>query len=132
MTAKLSAKEIATLKQSFPRPGFVAQVDALDAETRDVTAQLSGKSAATPSQAWRLLTSAKPEAVLQVHVLHQEPAIQAKFKSFAGEWPQARNRMPYALMQEMRITPELPGLQRSARESSSSSLWTATCPRPRR
>ena len=109
LTAKLTAKEVATLKQSFPRPGFVTQVEALEADTRDLTAQLSGKSASTPSQSWRLLTSAKPEAVLQVAFSAKSPAIQAKFKSFAGEWPQARNRMPYVLMQEMRITPELPG-----------------------
>lgn len=109
LTAKLTAKEIASLKESFPRPGFVTQVEALEADTREVTAQLSGKSAASPSQSWRLLTSAKPEAVLQIAFSSKSPAIQAKLKSFAGEWPQARNRMPYALMQEMRITPELPG-----------------------
>ncbi len=109
LTAKLSPKEIATLKQSFPRPGFVAEVEALEVESRDLATQLGGKSAALPSQAWRLLTSAKPEAVLQVAFSSKSPAVQAKFKSFAAEWPQARNKMPYALMQEMRIMPELPG-----------------------
>ncbi len=85
-------------------------MEALEADTRElVTAQLGGKAAASPSQSWRLLTSAKPEAVLQIAFSSKSPAIQAKLKSFAGEWPQARNRMPYALMQEMRITPELPG-----------------------
>ena len=37
------------------------------------------------------------------------PALQAKFKSFYTEWPQARQKIPYTLMQEMRIVPELPG-----------------------
>ncbi len=109
LTAKLSAKEVATLKQSFPRQGYVAQIDSLEAESRDLRAQLSGKSTALPSQTWRLLTSAQPEVVLQVAFSSKTPALQAKFKAFAGEWPQARNRMPYTVMQEMRITPELPG-----------------------
>ena len=108
LTAKLSPKEVTQLKGSFPRQGFVAEIEGLDAETKDLAAQLGGKSAALPSQAWRMLTSAKPEAVLHVAFSSKSPALQAKFKSFAGEWPQARNRMPYVLMQEMRIVPELP------------------------
>ena len=32
--------------------------------------------------------------------------MQAKFKSFYTEWPQARQKMPYTLMQEMRIVPD--------------------------
>jgi hypothetical protein len=39
----------------------------------------------------------------------RSPAIRAKFESFFNEWPQAKQRVPYALMQEARITPDLPG-----------------------
>ena len=109
LTAKLSPKELAELKASFPRQGFVKEVEALDGETKELAAQLAAKASALPSQAWKLLHSAKPEAVLMVAHGSKSPAIQAKFKSFYTEWPQAKQKVPYALMQEMRIQPELPG-----------------------
>jgi tRNA nucleotidyltransferase (CCA-adding enzyme) len=109
LTAKMSAKEVADLKKSFPRKGFVAEIESLDAEAKEFAAQLSAKSAALPSQAWKLLYAAKPEAVLAVAYSTKSSALQAKFKSFFTEWPKARQRVPYTLLQEMRITPELPG-----------------------
>lgn len=111
LTAKLSSKEIGMLKSSFPRQGFVAEIDALEGEAKEFAAQLSGKGAAAPSQAWKLLTSARPEAVLWVAFSSKSPAVQAKFKSFSTEWPQARQKMPYPLMQEMRIVSDLAGYE---------------------
>jgi len=109
LVAKLSAKEIAELKASFPRQGFVAEIEALEGETKELAAQLTAKTAALPSQAWKLLHSAKPEAVLMVAHGSKNAAIKAKFESFFNEWPQARQKVPYSLMQEMRIAPDLPG-----------------------
>jgi hypothetical protein len=109
LTAKMSAAEIADLKASFPRAGFVREIESLESEAKELAAQLTAKTAALPSQTWKLLYSAKPEAVLQVAFSSKSAAIQAKFKSFFTEWPQARQKVPYALMQEMRIVPELPG-----------------------
>jgi len=109
LTAKMSAKEVAELKKSFPRPGFVAEIDSLDAEAKAFAAELGGKAAAKPSVAYRLILAAKPEAVLAVAYGTKSAALQAKFKSFFGEWPAVKTTIPYALMQEMRITPELPG-----------------------
>lgn len=111
LTAKLSPKETAELKASFPRQGFVREIEALDAETKEFAAQFSAKSAALPSQSWKLLHSAKPEAVLMVAHSSKSPAIQAKFKSFYTEWGLARQKVPYVLLQEMRIVPELPGYE---------------------
>lgn len=109
ITAKLTAKELATLKHSFTRQGFVQEIEALEDEAKEFGAQLSGKGAALPSQAWRLIMGAKPEAVLWVAFSTRSATLQAKFKSFFTEWPAARQKMPYALMQEMRIVPELAG-----------------------
>ncbi|SFS17190.1 Poly A polymerase head domain-containing protein [Granulicella pectinivorans] len=108
LTAKLNAKEVADLKKSFPRPGFVEEIDALEAEAKAFATELGGKAAAKPSAAYKLISSAKPEAVLSVAYGSKSAALQAKFKSFFGEWPAVKNAIPYALMQEMRITPELP------------------------
>ncbi|HEX4650985.1 MAG TPA: CCA tRNA nucleotidyltransferase [Granulicella sp.] len=109
LTAKMSAKEVAELKKSFPRQGFVAEIESLEGEAKEFAAQLAGKTAALPSQAWKLLYAARPEAVLAVAYSTKSATLQAKFKSFFTEWPSARQRVPYALLQEMRITPELPG-----------------------
>ncbi len=108
LVAKLPAKEVESITASFPRPGFVEAVKSLETEAKDLATQLGAKSAALPSQSWRLLTSAKPDAVLWLAYSSRSPALQAKFKSFFTEWPAARQKMPYALMQEMRILPELP------------------------
>jgi tRNA nucleotidyltransferase (CCA-adding enzyme) len=108
LTAKLSATEIAELKQSFVRPGFVKEIESLESEAKEFATQLLSKAAATPSQSWKMLEAAKPESVLWVAYSSKSGAVQAKLKSFHTEWPQARNKIPYTLMQEMRITPELP------------------------
>jgi tRNA nucleotidyltransferase/poly(A) polymerase len=108
LTAKMQSKDVASLKKSFPRKTFVQEIDALESEGKKFAAELSGKQAATPSAAWKLLMSARPEAVLWVAYSTKNAALQAKFKAFYNDWPQARQRIPYTIMQEMRITPELP------------------------
>lgn len=109
LTAKMSAKEVAELKHSFPRQGFVAEIDALEGEAKAFATELGSKAAAKPSAAYKMILAAKPEAVLSVAYATKSAALQAKFKSFFGDWPGVRSTIPYALMQEMRITPELPG-----------------------
>jgi tRNA nucleotidyltransferase (CCA-adding enzyme) len=109
LTAKMAPKEVASLKKSFVRQGFVHEIEALEGQAKEFAAQLSSKNAAAPSQAWKLLYAAKPEAVLWVAHTSKNAAIQGKLKSFFTEWPQAKQKIPYTLMQEMRIIPELPG-----------------------
>ena len=105
LTAKMAPKEVSALKKSFPRQGFVAEIEALEGEAKEFATQFSGKGAAAPSQAWKLLYSSKPEAILWTAHTAKGAAVQAKFKSFYTEWPQAKQQLPYALMQEMRIVP---------------------------
>ena len=108
LTAKMAPKDVAALKKSFPREGFVAEIAALEAEAKAFASEFSGKNAATPSQAWKLLHSAKPEAILWVAHTSKNAGIQAKFKGFFTEWAQAKQKIPYVMMQEMRIVPDLP------------------------
>jgi len=109
LTAKMQSKDVAGLKKIFPRRSFVTEIDSLEAQGKKFAAELSSKQAATPSAAWKMLISAKPEAVLWAAYTTKNAALQAKFKNFYTDWPQARQRIPYTMMQEMRITPELPG-----------------------
>ena len=109
LTAKLTPKEVAALKESFARPGFVTQIEALDAETKAFATQFTSKAAAAPSDAWKLLMSAVPEQVLWLAHSSKSAPVHARFNAFFNEWPQARQRIPYQIMQEMRIHPDLPG-----------------------
>jgi len=109
LTAKMPPKDVSALKNSFARQGFVDEIEALEAEGKKFAAELGSKLAATPSAAWKMLMSARPEAVLWVAYSTKSAPLQAKFKSFYTDWPQARQRIPYVQMQEMRIVPDLPG-----------------------
>ena len=108
VTAKMAPKDVVALKKSFARQGFVAEIAALEGEAKAFATEFAGKAAATPSMAWKLLHSAKPESILWVAHTSKNAAIQAKFKGFFTEWAQAKQKIPYVLMQEMRIVPELP------------------------
>jgi tRNA nucleotidyltransferase (CCA-adding enzyme) len=109
LTAKLSAKDLAALKALFIRPGFVEEWNNLDNAAKEFNKQLMGKEAATPSATWKLFTTADPQAVLWLGLTSKTPAVQAKYKNFFTVWPEARQKIPHALLQELRITPEVPG-----------------------
>jgi tRNA nucleotidyltransferase/poly(A) polymerase len=109
ITAKLAPKDVKALKKSFPRQGFVKEVEALEAEGKKFAATLTSKQMAAPSAAWKLLMSARPEAILYAAYAVKGAPVQNKFKAFYTEWPQARLKVPYPLMQEMRIVPGLAG-----------------------
>ncbi|MDW5265306.1 MULTISPECIES: CCA tRNA nucleotidyltransferase [Acidobacteriaceae] len=108
LTAKMAPKEVSALKKTFPRQGFVGEIEALESEAKEFAALFSGKGAALPSQAWKLLYSSKPEAILWTAHTAKAATVQAKFKSFYTEWPQAKQKLPHTLMQEMRIVPGVP------------------------
>jgi hypothetical protein len=109
LTAKMAGKDVSALKKSFPRRGFVEEIDALEGEGKRFAAELGSKQAASPSAGWKLIVGARPEAVLWVAYSTKNAGLQAKFAGFYTEWPQARQKIPYTLMQEMRIVPGLAG-----------------------
>jgi tRNA nucleotidyltransferase/poly(A) polymerase len=111
LTAKLAPKDIATLKKSFARPGFADQIAKLEPATKAFAALFTGKAAAAPSETWKLLYASEPEPVLWLAHTGKTAPIQNKFKAFFNDWSQARTKVPYQLMQEMRIVPELPVYQ---------------------
>ena len=83
----------------------------MDNAAKEFNKQLSGKEAATPSATWKLFTTADPQAVLWLGLTSKSPAIQAKYKNFFTVWPEAKQKVPHALFQELRITPEVPGYE---------------------
>jgi tRNA nucleotidyltransferase/poly(A) polymerase len=109
LTAKLSARDLHALKGTFVHPGFVEEWNDLDNAAKEFNKQLMGKEAATPSATWKLFTTADPQAVLWLGLTSKSPAVQTKYKNFFTVWPEARQKIPHALLQELRITPEVPG-----------------------
>lgn len=111
LTAKLAPKDLAGLKKLFVRPGFVREWETQEERAKEIGKRLTGKEAATPSATWKLLTSADPEAILWLALTSKSAPVQAKFKDFFTVWPEARQKIPYAILQEMRIVPEIDGYQ---------------------
>ncbi|HXS78215.1 MAG TPA: hypothetical protein VN753_18700 [Terracidiphilus sp.] len=107
LTAKLAPKDLASLKKQLLRPGFVEEWNSLDSLAGGFAKVLLNKANSTPSVTYKLFTSHDPEAVLWLGFTSKDSAVKAKYEFFLKTWPEARQRIPYAQMQEMRITPEL-------------------------
>ena len=107
LTAKLAAKDLVALKKLLLRPGFVEEWDSLDSMAAKFAKVLLSKENATASAGFKLFTSYDPEAVLWLAFTSKDKAVLERYNLFLKVWPEARQRIPHALMQEMRITPEL-------------------------
>ncbi|MGA2572238.1 MAG: CCA tRNA nucleotidyltransferase [Terracidiphilus sp.] len=108
LTAKLPPRDLSTLKKSMLRPGFVAEWNSLDSLASGFAKALLSKQNVKPSACFNLFMSFDPEAILWLGFTSKDKAVQERFNLFLRVWPEARQRIPHALMQEMRITPELP------------------------
>jgi tRNA nucleotidyltransferase/poly(A) polymerase len=107
LTARMQPKDIAALKKLFVRPGFVKEWERLDKDAEAFAAKLTAKESSAPSVSWKLMTRSAAEAVLWLGLTGKGAAIQNKYKNFFNVWPEARQKVPTALMLEMRITPEI-------------------------
>ena len=108
LTAKLPPRDLSALKKSLLRPGFVEEWNKLDSLASGFAKTLLSKQNAKPSACFKLFTSYDPEAILWLGFTSKDKAVQERFHNFLKVWPEAHQRIPYVLMQEMRITPELP------------------------
>ncbi|MGP8269918.1 MAG: CCA tRNA nucleotidyltransferase [Terracidiphilus sp.] len=109
LTAKLTGREVAVLKKSMLRSGFVDEWSSMDSLASKFAKVLMSKENAIPSACFKLFRSYDPEAVLWLGFTTKDAAVKERYNLFLKVWPEARQHIPHALMQEMRITPELPG-----------------------
>lgn len=107
LTAKMAPKDLATLKKTLLRPGFVEEWDSLDTMAAALQKVLLAKENATASATYKLFTSYDPEAVLWLGFTSKNAAVQERYTKFLKDWPALRQQIPYAQMLEMRISPEL-------------------------
>jgi len=108
LTAKLAPKDLAALKKLMLRPGFVEEWNSLDTLAAGFAKRLLAKENATPSICFKLFMSYDPEAVLWLGFTSKDAAVKERFNLFLKVWPEVRQSIPHALLQEMRITAELP------------------------
>ena len=108
LTAKMAPKDLAALKKQMLRPGFVEEWNSLDSLAAGFAKILLAKENQTPSASFRLLTTYDPEAVLWLGFTSKDAVVKERYHQFLKVWPEMRQRVPYALMQELRIRPELP------------------------
>jgi tRNA nucleotidyltransferase/poly(A) polymerase len=108
LTAKLPSRDLSALKKSLLRPGFVEEWNKLDSLASGFAKALLSKQNAKPSACFKLFMSYDPEVILWLGFVSKDKAVQERFNLFLKVWPEARQRIPHLLMQEMRITPELP------------------------
>jgi tRNA nucleotidyltransferase (CCA-adding enzyme) len=107
LTAKLASKDITALKKTLLRPGFVEEWNSLDSIAAGFAKSLLAKDHQTPSVMFKLFRSYDPEAILWLGFTTKDAGVRERYNLFLKVWPEARQRIPHALMQEMRITPEL-------------------------
>jgi tRNA nucleotidyltransferase (CCA-adding enzyme) len=108
ITDKMNSSDIGAIQSAIARKAFVHDWKHLDADAKELARRLTGKEAATNSQTWKLLQSARPETIMYTAATSRVSAAVKKINDFMGKWRQIKTRFPLPEMAELRITPELP------------------------
>jgi tRNA nucleotidyltransferase (CCA-adding enzyme) len=108
LTERLGEKEVAEIRRAIPRKDLVEAWKDLEDHAKELAKRLMGKEAGTPSRAWQLLSSARPEMVLFLAVTARPQAVLQKIKNFFTKWRQVQQKIPLPEMTELHITPQLP------------------------
>jgi tRNA nucleotidyltransferase/poly(A) polymerase len=117
LTSKLGEADVAAIQKLIPHREFVSSWKRLESDAKELSKKLLSKDAALNSGAWKILASAKPEALLYLDVTGGNKAVDEKVKSFFGKWRQVQEKIPVAQMAEMRITSQLPEYSRICEEA---------------
>lgn len=108
LVRKLGDKDVTAMQKLIPNKGFVERWRNLEDDTKDFAKLLLAKELTHPSATWKFLMQSRPETVLFTAITSRPAAVQQKLKNFLTKWPQLRQKLPFAEMPEMRITPEHP------------------------
>ncbi len=106
LTRKLGDKEISGMQKQIHNKGFVERWRSLEDDAKEFCKKLMARELTLPSQTWKFLMKAKPEALLFSAITPRPAAVEQKLKNFLTKWPLLRQKMPLTEMAEMRITQE--------------------------
>ena len=112
LTQRMNDKDVHDIQRMIPRKDFVDKWKHLESNAHDLAKKLSGKESATVSGSWKILTSATPENILFLMLTTKNHSVDQKLKNFFGKWRQVKEKLPFAEMAELRITPQLPEYQK--------------------
>ena len=116
LTSRLPERDISEMQRLIPRKEFVTSWRRLEDEAKELAKKLTGKEAATPSRAWRVLTEARPETMLFLQVTSHNQSATTKIRNFFGKWRQVKDKLPLPEMTELHITPSLPEYPKLAQD----------------
>jgi tRNA nucleotidyltransferase/poly(A) polymerase len=108
MTKRMSDKDTSDIQRMIPRRDFIDKWKHLESGAHDLAKKLTGKEAAMPSGAYKLLSNATPENILFLSITTRQQAVDQKLKNFFTKWRQVREKLPFPEMAELRIAPQLP------------------------
>jgi tRNA nucleotidyltransferase/poly(A) polymerase len=117
LTHRLGDRDITAMQRLMPRKSFVETWRKLDDDGKELAKRLTGKEAATPSLAWKLLSTARPETILFLETTTGNQAVAQKIRNFFTKWRQMKDKLPLPEMAELHITPELPAYPKLAEEA---------------
>ena len=116
LTSRLADKDIADMRKLMPRKDLVEAWRDLEDHAKDLAKRLTGKEAATPSRAWKLLSEARPEMILFLALTARQQAVAQKIKNFFTKWRQVQQKIPLPEMTELHITPQMPEYPKIAQD----------------
>src|ERR1019366_2909769 len=85
LTERLGDKDISDLRGGIPRKDLVEAWKDLDSNAHSLAKRLRGKEAGTPSRAWQLLSSARPEMILFLAITAPPHGGGQKIKKFFSQ-----------------------------------------------
>ncbi|HXZ81884.1 MAG TPA: CCA tRNA nucleotidyltransferase [Terriglobales bacterium] len=117
ITRRLGEKDVADIRKLIPNKHLVQTWRELEDDAKELTKKLSGKDAATPSRAWKVLSEAHPETLMFLAATVKQQAVDQKIKNFFGKWRQLKDKLPFPEMAELHITPSLTEYPKIAEEA---------------
>ena len=108
MLMRKMGSDVAGIQRQIPNKGFVERWRNLEDDTKDFAKHLAAKDLAQPSQIWKFLMQSRPEFVLYAAITSRPAVVEQRLKNFLTKWPLVKQKLPFAEMPEMRITPEHP------------------------
>ena len=93
LTVKLGEAEVAAIQKAIPHREFVAAWKRLESDAKELSKKLLSKEAAVNSGAWKILSAAKPEALLYLDVTGRNKTVDEKIKNFFGKWRQVQEKI---------------------------------------
>ena len=128
LTVKLGEAEVAAIQKAIPHREFVAAWKRLESDAKDLSKKLLSKEAAVNSGAWKILSAAKPEALLYLDVTGRNKTVDEKIKNFFGKWRQVQEKFQLRRWLSCALRLSFRSIPGSARRRSCC-CWTASCAR---